>query len=253
MIKKKIQFDPEKTIFLIDGSSFLYRAYYGMRPLTTSKGEPVHAVYTFCRMIRKLISRFNAKYITVIWDSPGKTSRHEVYEDYKATRQAAPSDIFEQRDRILEIADEIDLLQLAERGIEADDIIFSVGKDFKKKGWNIVVVTLDKDLGQMLNDQTFLYDAFKDQVITTQMFEEKMGFAVEKLPFYFALLGDASDNIPGVRGIGKKGALELVNQFDSLKDLYANLDKVARPRMKNALQANKANAFLRENFFYFKK
>jgi len=252
MAKRK-KFDPEKTIFLIDGSSFLYRAYYGLRPLHTSKGVPVQAVYSFCRMIRKLISRFGAKYISLVWDSKGKTTRHEMYEDYKATRQSPPSDIFDQKKLIVDISDNVEICQLAQKGIEADDIIFSVAEDFKKKGYNIVVVTLDKDFGQMLDENVFMYDAFKDSLIDTPVFEEKMGLPVEKLPFYFALLGDASDNIPGVRGIGKKGALELVNQFDSLKDLYKNLDKVARPRARKALEANKKNAFLSEKLFLLQK
>ena len=250
---KKTKYDPEKTIFLIDGSSFLYRAYYGMRPLHTSKGEPVQAVYSFCRMIRKLMSKFNAKYISLVWDSKGKTTRHDMYEDYKATRQAPPSDIFDQKKRIVAIADKIGLCQAEAPGIEADDIIYSIAKDFEKKGWKIVVVTLDKDMAQMLNDNIVMYDSFKDQVTDVSVFEEKMGFPIKKLPFYFSLLGDASDNIPGVRGIGKKGALELVNQFESLKDLYANLDSVARPRLKNALQANKENAFLSHMLFLLQK
>ena len=248
MAKEK-KFDPDKTIFLIDGSSFLYRAYYGLRPLHTSKGVPVQAVYSFCRMIRKLISKFGAKYIALIWDSKGKTTRHDMYKDYKATRQSPPSDIFDQKKLIVEIADTINMCQLAQRGIEADDIIFSVAQDFKEKDYNIVVVTLDKDLGQMLDEHVFMYDAFKDLVTDVPVFEEKMGFEIAKLPFYFALLGDTSDNIPGVRGIGKKGALELVNQFSSLKELYDNLDRVARPRVKKALQANKDNAFLSEALF----
>jgi len=243
------RFDPEKTIFLIDGSSFLYRAYYGLRPLHTSKGEPVQAVYSFCRMIRKLISKFGAKYISLIWDSKGKTTRHDMFEDYKATRQAPPSDIFDQKEWILKIADKVGLNQLAISGVEADDIIYAIGQDFKKNGYDIVVVTLDKDMGQMLDQQVFMYDAFKDIITDVPKFEEKMGFPVGKLPFYFSLLGDASDNIPGVRGIGKKGALELVNQFDSLEDLYENLNKVSRPRLKNALQANKDNAFLSKKLF----
>ena len=250
---KKLKFDPEKTIFLIDGSSFLYRAYYGLRPLHTSKGEPVQAVYSFFRMIRKLMNKFNAKYISLVWDSKGKTTRHDMYADYKATRQAPPSDIFDQKERIVDIANKIGLCQVAAPGIEADDIIYSIAKDFENKDWNIVVVTLDKDMGQMLNEHVVMYDAFKDKIIDVPAFEEKMGFPVTKLPFYFSLLGDASDNIPGVRGIGKKGALELVNQFESLKDLYANLDKVARPRIKNALQANKKNAFLSHMLFLLQK
>ena len=220
-----------------------------MRPLHTSKGEPVQAVYTFCRMVKKLLSKFNAKYVALVWDSPGKTFRHEVYEDYKAARQAPPSDIFDQKDRIVAISDKIGLLQVAQKGVEADDLIFSLGQDFKERGWNVVVVTLDKDLGQMLDKQMYMYDAFKDHLIDQKSFEEKMGFPIEKLQFYFALLGDVSDNIPGVRGIGKKGALELVNRFDSLQDLYKNLDKVARPRAKKALEEYKDQAFLSEKLF----
>jgi len=250
---KKLLFDPEKTIFLIDGSSFLYRAYYGVRPLQTSKGEPVQAVYSFCRMIKKLISKFDAKYIALIWDSKGKTTRHDMYADYKATRQAPPSDIFDQKARIVEISDKIGLCQVATPGIEADDIIYSVAKDFEKQGWKIVVLTLDKDMGQMLNENIVMYDAFKDQVVDVPAFEEKIGVPVAKVPFYFALLGDSSDNIPGVRGVGKKGALELVNQFDSLQYLYANLDKVIRPRARKALDANKDNAFLSHELFLLQR
>ena len=99
------QFDPKKTIFLIDGSSILYRGYYGIRPLHTSKGVPVHAVYNFCRMIKKMIGKFDAKYIAVVWDSKGKTTRHEMYEEYKATRQAPPSDLFDQKAKIVEFCD----------------------------------------------------------------------------------------------------------------------------------------------------
>lgn len=245
----KARFNKDKTIFLIDGSSFLYRAYYGLKPMHTSKGEPVHAVYTFCRMMKKLINKFDAKYISIIWDSKGKTTRHEMFENYKATRQAPPSDLFGQKDRILTIASAINLSQVAQAGIEADDIIFSIGKKYAQDGYDIVVVTLDKDLGQMLDKNIFMYDAFKEILTDSQKFEEKVGCKVEKLPFYFSLLGDASDNIPGVKGIGEKGALELVNQFDSLEHLYQNIDLVPRAKAKNALQENKDNAFLSYNLF----
>ncbi len=100
-----MNFDPKKTVFLIDGSSFLYRAYYGVRPLHTAKGIPVQAVYSFARMIRKLIDTFRPQHIAIVWDSKGKTTRHEMYENYKATRQAPPSDIFEQKKYIVEFAD----------------------------------------------------------------------------------------------------------------------------------------------------
>jgi len=244
-----MKFDPKKTVFLIDGSSFLYRAYYGVRPLHTSEGVPVQAVYSFCRMIKKLIKKFDARYVAIVWDSKGKTTRHEMYEDYKATRQPAPSDIFDQKELILQFADLIGMRQIAQRGVEADDIIFSIAKERSKSGDMVVVISSDKDLGQMLNENIVMFDAFKDVVMDVQAFEQKVGVPIEKLPFYFALLGDASDNIPGVRGIGKKGALELVNQFDSLEHLYENLDKVKRPRQRTALENNKKNAFLSETLF----
>ncbi len=95
--------DPKKTVFIIDGSSFLYRAYYGTRPLHTSKGEPVHAIYSFCRMIKILVERFSLHYVALVWDSKGPTVRHQVYEAYKATRQAPPSDLFTQKERIIQL------------------------------------------------------------------------------------------------------------------------------------------------------
>ena len=246
---KEKQFEPEKTILLIDGSSFLYRAYYSMRPLHTSDGEPVHAVYGFCRMIKKLMDRFHPQNMVLVWDSKGKTERHEEYKEYKATRQPPPSDIFDQKEYVLEFADAIGLLQVAESGIEADDIIYSLAKEFTQKNYNAVVISSDKDLQQMISDNVVVFDPGKEELIDQTAFEKRRGFPVEKLPFYFALVGDSVDNIPGVRGIGKQGASELVGQFDSLKDLYANLNKVKKARMRTALEKHKDDAFLSEKLF----
>lgn len=241
--------DPKKTIFLIDGSSFLYRAYYGTRPLHTSRGEPVQAVYSFCRMIKKLVDRFSLTYASLVWDSKGPTIRHQVYEDYKATRQAPPSDLFDQKERIIQFAELIGLHQISQVGYEADDLMYAIAKDMEAQGFDVVLVTADKDMGQVLSDKISLYDYFKDQLLSKVAFEEKLGFSVSKLPFYFALLGDASDNIPGVTGIGKKTAQELVEQFDSLEDLYARIDMVTSARIKNALLTHKDNAFLSQQLF----
>lgn len=241
--------DHQKTIFLIDGSSFLYRAYYGMRPLHTSKGEPVHAVYGFCRMIKKLIDRFSAQHIALVWDSKGPTLRHELYEQYKATRQAPPHDLFDQKEHIVSFATMIGLHQVSKAGYEADDLMFSIARDMAQQKYDVVLVTSDKDMGQVLDARVSLYDYFKEEMISKELFEQKRGFPVEKLPFYFALLGDSSDNIPGVRGVGKQTAQQLVNQFDSLEDLYARIETIEKPRIKNALIANKDNAFLSQKLF----
>lgn len=244
-----MNFKPEKTVFLVDGSSFLYRAYYGTRPLHTSKGVPVQAVYSFVRMIKKLIDKFEPQYLALVWDSKGPTTRHEIYHEYKATRQAPPSDLFMQKEYIVKFAELIHLRQIEKQGLEADDLLYSVARDWNKEGNNAVLITSDKDMGQALNDKTVIYDAFKDIVIDEQVFEAKMGFPVEKLPFYFALLGDTSDNIPGVRGIGEKGATSLVQKYDSLPDLYEHLDEIEKKKTKEALETQKDNAFLSEKLF----
>ncbi len=152
-----------KKLLLIDGSSFLYRAYYGMRPLHAPNGEPVQAVYGFCRMIKKLIKQFNSEHMVLVWDSKGKTLRHEMYADYKATRQAPPSDLFEQKKYIRKFAELIDLAQVEQSGVEADDSIYSLAKnfsakefsakEFSAKDYEVLVITSDKDLYQLINDK----------------------------------------------------------------------------------------------------
>lgn len=246
------QFDSNKTVFLIDGSGFLYRAYYALRPLHTSTGIPVQAVYSFCRMIKKLADNFNPQYMALVWDSKGKTERHTLYPAYKATRQEPPSDLFTQKQYITEFADLIGMRQIAQTGVEADDLLYSLARDLQAQGNTVVIISSDKDMAQAITQAITLFDPYKDIFINAESFAAKMGFAVEKLPFYFALLGDTSDNIPGVKGIGEKGATELVQQFASLSDLYANLDQVKKERTRAALEANKENAFLSEQLFLLK-
>lgn len=245
-----MKFDSKKTVFVIDGSSFLYRSYYGLRPLHTATGIPVQAVYSFARMIKKILDTFDPSYITVVWDSKGKTTRHQMYEQYKATRQAPPSDLFVQKEYIVTFLDLIGIKQLATQGIEADDIIYSIAQEQKKEGNTVVMITSDKDMGQAIDDDiVVMFDPWKDTFLNRTEFEKKMGFAVSKLPFYFAILGDTSDNIPGVKGIGEKGALDLVKQFASVHDMYDHIDAVAKERTKAVLLANKDNAFLSYDLF----
>jgi len=245
--------DPKKTLFLIDGSSFLYRAYYGLKPLHAPSGAAVQAVFSFCRTIKKLIDTYSPQHIVLVWDSKGKTTRHEIFADYKATRQAPPSDLFDQKEYIVEFADAIGLKQVAQIGIEADDLMYSLAKDWvaNHPENGVVFVTLDKDMGQALtlSENIRLLDAFKEQFMDRIDLETKMGFPVEKLPFYFALLGDSSDNIPGVRGIGKTTAQALVNQFESMEDMYSRLHEIKKAGVKTALLTYKDDAFLSYKLF----
>ena len=241
--------DPKKTIYLIDGSSFLYRAYYGLRPLHTPQGVPVQAVYSFCRMIKHLVDQFNPLYMALVWDSRGKTLRHEMYPEYKATRQAPPSDLSDQKQLIMKFADLIGLAQIIQQGVEADDLMYSAAKELANDEFHAVIVTSDKDMGQALSSSVSLYDPFKNAIINVESFEQDKGFPVEKLPFYYALLGDTSDNIPGVKGVGKKGALDLVQQWANLTDVYDHIDEVKPERLRAALVQSKENAFLSEKLF----
>ncbi len=239
----------DKTLIVIDGSSFLYRAYYGLRPLHTPQGVPVQAVYGFCRMIKKLTETFHPTSMILVWDSKGKTERHTIFSDYKATRQAPPSDLFDQKILIQEFADTIQLCQWAQVGIEADDLLLSVAREWKRNGGNVVIVTSDKDMGQAIEKDIVLYDYFKETIIDNVAFEKKMGFSPNKTVFYFSLVGDSSDNIPGAKGIGEKSALELVSHFSSIADLYKHIDRVESKRIKTALIASERDVLLSEKLF----
>jgi DNA polymerase I len=239
-----VNIDPQKTVFLVDASSYLYRAYYSIKALHAPDGTPVNAVYGFCRMIKKLLDTFTPQHIALVWDSKGQTVRHERYAAYKATRQAPPSDLFTQKDRVIEFADLIGLRQVAKQGVEADDLIFSVAQDVVAQGYTVVVITGDKDLGQMIGPQVYMYDPSKEIMYDAAAFSAKIGVPIDRLTLYFALVGDASDNIPGVRGIGAKGAAALACAYESLEALYANLDAVEPKRVHAALAASKEDAFL---------
>lgn len=245
----KIPFPLDKTIFVIDGSSFLYRAYYSMKPLHSPEGKPVQAVYGFCRMIKKLIDEFHPQHMILAWDAKGKSERQEIYQEYKATRQAAPSDLHEQKEIILAFAQLLHIPQLMEAGVEADDWIASVVQTYCPHGYKVVVVASDKDLYQLLSDDVVVFDPFKNEVIDQAAFEKNKGFAVSRLALYHALVGDASDNIPGVEGIGPKGATDIAQQFATLDELYANLETLPKERTRTLLQANRANAYLSYDLF----
>ncbi len=200
-------------------------------------------------MLKKVIDTFKPHYLALVWDSRGKTVRHELFPEYKATRQEPPSDLFGQKQLIQDFAQSIELKQLQQTGVEADDLMYSVCHELKNAGVTTVLITSDKDMGQAITQNCVLFDPFKDAVVDQAALEQKMGFPLEKLPFYFALVGDSSDNIPGVKGIGPKGATDLVQQFDSLEDLYKNIHTIKKERTQQLLIEHKNDAFLSEKLF----
>lgn len=241
--------DP-KALFVVDGSYLLYRSFFAMRPLYSSNGTPTQAVYGFCRAIKKLIDDFNLSNIIIAWDSKSKSFRSEIYADYKVTRQKPPSELFVQKDYIFQFLDAIKMARLNVEGYEGDDVIAALAQRYPDR--QVVLVCPDKDMYQLLSDRVLIFDPFKERVIDAATFTTENGFGPDKIPFYYALLGDTSDNIPGVAGIGKKTAQELVMQFASLDDLYANLDQVKRERLRTMLAEQKDNAFLSYKLFCLK-
>lgn len=235
------------ALFVIDGSYLLYRSYYAIKQLQTASGIPTQAVYGFCRAIKKIIDDFAPKHLVVAWDSKGKTFRHDQHPTYKATRQKPPSDLFVQKEYIIQFLDTVKIAQINIDGYEGDDVIASLTTHFNKH--QAVLVCPDKDMYQLLSAHVLIFDPFKERIVDEALFEQENGFSPTKVPFYYALLGDASDNIPGVSGIGKKGAQELVVQFDSLEDLYERIDCVPKERTRSLLTEQKELAFLSYKLF----
>ncbi len=240
-----------KTILLVDGSAMLYRAFYGLAPLKTLKGIPTQAVYGFLRSLGKCLRLFEPDFLLVAWDSQALSLRKQEYVLYKATRQAAPDDLILQKNFLTEILARLDVQQITADGYEADDIIFTVQKRALQNfsDAKVVVVTPDKDLFQLCSENVVIYDAFKDIVFDENKASEKLGFHPIKLNFFHSLVGDASDNIPGVAGVGKVSATKLVHQFFSLKELYENLKNVSSEKVKKCLIVGRENAFLSERLF----
>lgn len=243
-------------VYLIDGSSFLYRAYYALGTLTSPSGEPVQAVFGFCRMTKKLFDRFSPEYLAVVWDSPGKTTRHKLFDGYKAARQKQPSDMADQKVYIQEFLRQVGVAQIAEPGIEADDLIASYAKALVVADCDVVVVTSDKDLAQLVDDRVQLFDPFKDALLDRDALEVRYGFPLERLAFYYSLIGDSSDSIPGVRGIGPKTATGLVARFAGLDLLYEYLedakssaDTSIKSRTRTLLAEGKESAYLSYKLF----
>lgn len=238
----------KNALFIIDGSYLLYRSYYAMSPLYTSTGLATQAVYGFCRAIKKVFDTFDLHNAVVVWDTKGKSFRHDLLPEYKATRMAPPSDLHLQKDYIMKFLDLIGVCQIGQVGYEGDDLIAALSKRWHDR--QVVIVCADKDMYQLLDgDKVLIFDPFKPRMIDCHEFEKEWGFGPEKVPFFYALLGDASDNIPGVDGIGEKTATTLVTQFASLDDLYENLEKVEKKRTRELLGRQKDEAYLSLKLF----
>jgi len=241
MVSKK------KTMVLLDGNAIIHRSYHALPPMATKTGESVHAVYGFAMTLFSVIEKFKPDYIAASFDLPGGTFRDELYSEYKATRVAAPDDLYVQIPKVKELvaAMNIPIYELA--GFEADDCVGTLSRQGEAAGVDVVIVTGDTDTLQLVTDHVKVYalrKGMKDLVLYgIPEVTEKYGFPPERLVDYKGLRGDSSDNIPGVKGIGEKGATDLIREFGSLEDIYAALDKV-KPKVREKLEADHEMAFL---------
>ena len=224
----------KEQVYLIDGSSYIYRAYFAIRHLSNSKGEATNAVYGFTNMLLNLLRDKQPGHVAVIFDSKGPTFRKELYSEYKANRAAMPDDLVPQIPLIKEVVKGFNLPALEKPGFEADDIIATLAKRYVAEGYQVTVVTGDKDLMQIVSDDVQLLDTMKGKVSRREEVIERFGVPPEQVLDILGLAGDTSDNIPGVPGIGEKTASTLIKEFGDIENLLANIDKVkGKKRQEN--------------------
>lgn len=229
--------DQPQRIYLIDGSSYIYRAYFAIRQLSNSKGVATNAVFGFTNMLLKVMREENPDHLAVIFDAKGPSFRKEIYPDYKANRSAMPEDLRPQVPLIKEVVRAFNMPALELAGYEADDIIATLARRFAERGMAVTVVTGDKDLMQIVSEQVRLLDTMKDRVTGLSDVAARFGGTPDKVVEVQALAGDSSDNVPGVPGIGEKTARELIAKFGTLENLLDNIDQVSgKKRQENLRQ-----------------
>lgn len=230
---------PKKRLFLIDGNSFCYRAYYAIRGLTNSKGQPTNAIYGFITMLNKIVKDNSPDMLAVAFDLKGPTFRHKKFEEYKIHRKPMPDDLVSQMSHIKELVRAYSIPLYEVQGYEADDVLATLAKKAEERDIDTFIVTGDKDALQLVNSNIKVYSTHKDGFIyDAARVKETYGVDPERMIDIMSLMGDATDNIPGVKGIGEKTAVELIGEFGSLDNLLKNVDKVKSESRKKMLKDN---------------
>ena len=234
----------EKVLYLVDGSSYIHRAFHAVRNLSNSKGLPTNAIFGFSRMLLKLLGDKKPAHIAVVFDAKGPTFRHALYDQYKATRPPVPEDLVVQFPYIRAIVQGLGLAMIEKEGYEADDIIGTLAKSGAEQGYKIIVVTGDKDFRQILSPSVALWDTMKDKVTDYETFRSEYGLNPGQMIDVMGLSGDISDNIPGVPGVGEKTAIDLVKQFGTLEKVLENSQHLKKAKLKENLARARADALL---------
>jgi len=242
--------DQSPRLFLIDGSAYIFRAFFAMPPLSNSAGLPTNAILGFTNLMLKFLKQHQPEYIAVALDAGRETFRNEMLTSYKGNRPEAPADLIPQFPYIRKVLESLNLPVLELPGYEADDIIATLCRKFSDAECERIVVSSDKDLMQLVQDGVKLFDSAKELWIGLDQVKEKFGVLPAQVVEVMGLMGDAVDNIPGVKGIGEKTAIALIQQFQSLENLYTRLAEVEKSSLRGAarirkiLEQGKAAAFL---------
>ena len=229
-------------ICLIDGSGYIFRAFYGLPPLTAPDGTPVNAVYGFTNMFLRLTTKIDCDYCLVLFDAKRQNFRNEIYPDYKGTRKETPPELIPQFPLIREAVNVLNISFLEQEGYEADDLIATFADKAVSQGLDVVVVSGDKDLMQLIRPHIEFYDPMKDKFFTPEDVKEKFGVYPDKVIEVQALSGDSIDNVPGVPGIGPKTAAQLINEYGSVEGLLAHAQEIKQEKRRQAIIDNAENA-----------
>jgi len=229
---------------IVDGSNYLFRAFYAIRELSNSKGFPTNAIYGFTNMLMKLLREQHPDYIAIAFDVKGPTFRHEAYKDYKATRRATPDALIPQIPLVKEVIRAFSIPILEKQGLEADDIIGTLAVRAAGEGMEVIIASGDKDMMQLVSADVVMFDAMKDKTYDVAAVKERFGVEPAQIVEVLGLMGDTSDNIPGVPGIGPKGAARLIEQFGSVAAIIAAPEKIHNEKTRNAILQHSAQATL---------
>ncbi len=230
---------PERRLALFDASGFIFRAYHAIPPLTTSKGVPTNAVLGFTRMVLKALQELKPTHVALAFDKSGRVERQKIDPTYKANRKAPPEDLTPQFPLIRKVGDVLNLPSLDAEGWEADDVIGTLAMQAKAEGYQVLVITSDKDFMQIVDEDITLFDPAKNKRIGVPDVQEKLGILPTQVRDFLALVGDAVDNVAKVPGVGDKTAVELLHQFGDVETLLARVEEVKKPKIRAALESHR--------------
>jgi DNA polymerase-1 len=232
------------NLYLIDGNSYVYRAFFAIKGLTNSKGFPTNAIFGFTNMLLKIIREKEPEGLAVVFDSPVPTERHRLFEDYKAHRPEIPSDLALQLPHVRKMISAFNIRIFEVPGYEADDLIGTIAKKTAAEGNSVFIVTADKDMLQLVDGNIKVYDPMKERILDAEYVRERFGVAPERVTEFMALTGDPVDNIPGIKGVGEKTAKELLSSFGSLEELFAHTERIKRERLRRMVEENREAVYL---------